>query len=128
MAITANNTAVDLQDAQIPAGYTKPTITRIAPGNANYHIRKTISVDKTTVDTTTATATLTAIVANLNTQIGTLVSTAFNATPNVVWQANLVDISSTADASASEAQTSDFYLGVNVTYECVVDIYLTTDG
>jgi len=121
MALTHNGTRVDVPAAELPAGYTKPSVTTFSDHEMKY-LSRSIEIAKGDVENATATTTMTAIIAALNTAIETLLGADFDETAN--------DVDSYAvlkSLSTNMTKTGVLFTNGAVNYVCVVDIYVKSE-
>lgn len=118
--LTHNGTVVSIAQANLPTGYTKPDITEFDDYEQEYTSR-TITIAKSVVEEATALATFTALVAQLNTDIETLLTADFNvAALTVTSFANLKSV------STNNSLSGVLYTSGVLNYLCVVDIFVKT--
>jgi hypothetical protein len=118
--LTHNGTVVSIPQAELPTGYTKPVVTEFEDYEQKYTSR-TMTIAKLGVAAATALATFTALMAQLNTDIETLLGADFTiATLDVTSYAVLKSVS-TDNKLAGALYTSDA-----LNYLLVVDIYVKT--
>lgn len=118
MALTHNGTVVLIAD--VPSGYTRPTITKFSDYELKYENRE-ISIAKSGVENATASTTFTNIVSAINTAIENLLNADIDTTGlTVTSYANLKIISTNAILG------SVLYTNGAVNYLCTVDIFVKT--
>ena len=122
--ITNNGTKNSLPAAQIPSGYTRPTVVEV---DGKYVYRIVLDVLKVTVDEATATATMTAIIANgtigITKQVDDIIADDYLATRTVTIWTDWVALKT----NMSPVLADDEFLTDAVTnYECTIDIHILT--
>ena len=120
MALTHNGTQVNVPAAQLPSGYTKPTVTDFDDHELVYRARE-ITIAKSGVENATASTTMTNIVTSLNTAIEALLNADIDTTGLTV----------TSYAIMNGITTNNNLDGVRFTngtdnYICTIDIYVKT--
>lgn len=124
MAVTYNGTINSLPDAQLPTGYTRPTVTQ-ATGTL-YVQFVTLTVAKGTVENATESTTMTNIFTNasigLNKQINDILDNDFISTNTVTAHGELYHLSiNTSDNSVGE---STWLTDTAESYVCKCKIYV----
>ena len=120
MALTHNGTNVNIPAAELPSGYTKPTVSEFTDYEQKY-ISRTLTILKSTVDEVTALATFTALIAQLNTDIETLLTADFN-----VGALTVTSFANLKSVSTNNSLDGVLYTSGVLNYLCVVDIFVKT--
>lgn len=123
MAIVNNGTVNSLPLAQVPSGYTRPTVTLITDYHYVYDL--TLSVLKSTVENATATTTMANIITNgtigITKQIDDILAADFLASATVTAYTDWLAISH----NLSDIQGSGAYLqDTAMSYTCTVKLYV----
>jgi len=120
MALTHNGTKVSIPAAQLPSGYTKPTVTEFTDYE-NQYISREFTIAKSTVENATGSVTFAAIVSALNTAIEALITADFDtAGLTVTSWADLTAISTNDTLAAIKYTTG------TPNYICTVTIKVKT--
>ena len=120
MALTNNGTAVFLNDSYIPAGYTKPVITKFVDFEAKYPDYQ-VSVAKSGVENANKVTTFTALVAAVTAAVSAVVTADFNVSGlTVTCFANLKVIDHNFELDGVQ------YTNGAINYICTVDIFVKT--
>lgn len=101
MALTNNGTQVLIPTAQLPIGYTKPTVTTFT--DYEYEGSVTFTVAKSTVENATEATTVTALVAAVNTLLTGKVTADYIGTQTVVCYGQITNI------TTNQRVTADMY-------------------
>lgn len=120
MALTHYGTEVNVPAAQLPSGYTKPTVTDFDDYESQY-IERQFTIAKSGVENATATTTMANIISALNTAIEALLNADYDTTGLTV----------TSYATLKALTTNDNVSGVRFTngavnYVLTVNIYVKT--
>ena len=118
--LTNNGTLVNIPQAELPTGYTKPDVTEFTDFEQKYTSR-TITIAKSVVETATALATFEALMVQLNTDIETLLAADFN-----VATLTVTAYSSLKSVSTNNTLSNVLYTNGVLNYLCVVDIFVKT--
>ena len=120
MALTNNGTAVYIADSYIPAGYTKPSITKFTNYEAKYPDYQ-VSVAKTAVENADKVVTFTALVAAVTAAVSAVITADFNVGGLTVTAfANLKEISHNFTLDGVQ------YTNGAINFSCKVDIFVKT--
>ena len=124
MAIVANGVANMLADAQLPTGYTRPSITTF--NDWEWKRELTLNVLKATVENASESTTMTAILTNatigLTKQITDIVASDYLTAPAVTWYATLVDLNT--NIPVGDPNNTTYLKNTAVSYVCKCVIYL----
>lgn len=124
MAISNLGAINNLPAAQLPSGYTKPTVATFT--DYEYSRTVTLYVLKATVEAATASATMTAIFNNatigINKQIADIIAADFLTTPTVTSFGELIALTTTAEVG--NFSDSTYLTNTAVSYKCTVKIYV----
>ena len=120
MALTHNGVKVSIPNAQLPSGYTKPSVTEFTDYELTYKNRE-FTIAKSSVENATASTTLTNLITQLDTDIETLLAA----------DIDTVGLTVTAWSEVKRIRLNhnvDEVLFTNGTdnYLCTVDIYVKT--
>jgi hypothetical protein len=120
MALTNNGTKVSIPAAQLPSGYTKPSVTEFSDYEMKYSSR-VFTIAKSTVENEDAVTTMENLIAQLNAEIETLISS----------DIDTVGLTVTAWSELRSLSTNNNLAGVKFTngalnYILVVDIFVKT--
>lgn len=120
MALTHNGTTVSIPAAELPSGYTKPSVTEFTDHEQLYASRA-FTIAKSTVQNATDTTTMSNLITQLNTDIETLINADFDTTGLTV----------TSYAVLRSLSTNNTLTGVKFTngalnYVLTVDVYVKT--
>lgn len=120
MALTNAGTAVYLVDGLLPAGYTRPTVTKFTDHECKYE-DVVLTIGKTGVDEAAAADTFTALVAAVTAAVTAYVTADFNVSGLTVnCYANLKEIATNFNLSGV------LYTTGAINYLCKVDIFVKT--
>lgn len=120
MALTNNGTAVYLDASYLPAGYTKPTVTKFS--DAEYISRDiVVTIAKSGVENATAATTFAALVAAVTAAVSAVITADFD----------VAGLTVTAFANLRIVDTNNDMAGVLYTdgalnYLCTVDMFIKT--
>ena len=131
MATTFNGTRNKLADAEIPSGYTRPTVTTFSIGGSTYIGTKIFTVSRSTVGSISAETTLASIFNNgtvgLNKQIEDYINAEFDdAAKTITAFADLVELGHEYDRVRVDGLSRTAYLSStnqNNNYICKVRFY-----
>ena len=120
MALTNNGTAVFLDASYLPAGYTKPTVTKFS--DSEYKDSDVVvTIAKSTVENANAVTTFTALVAAITAAVSAIITADFDVTGNTVTAfANLKVITTNNELDGV------LYTNGALNYLCTVDIFVKT--
>lgn len=125
MAITNNGVKNSLPTAQIPSGYTRPTVTEFTDYKYVYSV--VLDVLKVTVDEPVASTTMTAIIENatigLEKQIDDILAEDFIGTRTVTAWADWTAFDTNMTATKG---TDPLLTDAATNYQCTVKIYIKT--
>jgi hypothetical protein len=123
MAITLNGVKNSLPDADLPSGYTRPTVTTFS--DWEYKRRINLTVLKSTVENATASTTMTNIIDNatigLDKQIDDILAADFLGTATVTAYADWVSISNNYCPTTG---SGDYLTDTACSYQCTLDLYV----
>lgn len=120
MALTNVGTAVYLDDANIPAGYTRPTITKFSDHEYKYE-NAVLTIAKSGVENANKITTFTALVAAITSAVSAMVTADYNVSALTVRAyANLKYIEDNLN------MTGVLYTNGAINYICTVDIFVKT--
>lgn len=126
MAITNQGARNLLPSAQLPSGYTVPTVAGFVSDSNTYCKTIDVLVLKATVEAATAALTMAAIFNNatigINKQIADIVAADFIATKTVTSYGELIALSTNAESVNFSDQT--YLTNTAVSYKCKVKIYV----
>ena len=125
MAITNNGTVNSLTSNEIPAGYTRPTVTTFT--DFEYKSTLNLTVLKATVENATASTTMANIMADatigITKQITDILAADYLATATVTAYADLINMSNNySDVNGS----GDYLTDTAASYQCTVILYVKT--
>ncbi|MCK9281352.1 MAG: hypothetical protein M0P71_12075 [Melioribacteraceae bacterium] len=122
MALTNNGTAVFILDSYLPAGYSKPVVTKVA--NAEYKYSDAVfSIAKSGVENATAATTFTNLVAALTVAISAMITDDFDTVGlTVSAYANLKVVTTNHNLSGV------LYTNGAINYVCTVDYFVKTEA
>ena len=117
MPQTNNGVLVSVPDAQVPDGYTLPTVTRVS--GVQWPRSETLTITKSAEATATEVATFTAIVDAVNTAAALIVTETFIQTQDVEMYTVLKNVGTNQTVGTGNKYTT----GAD-TYLCEVEIYV----
>ena len=123
MALTHNGVKNSLPSAQLPSGYTRPTVTTFS--DHEYAFTLNLTVDKATVDNATASTTMAKIIGDasigLDKQIEDIITNDFDVTNTVTaWS----DWTALSNNFTDTTGAGDFLTTATCDYECTVKVYV----
>ncbi len=122
MATTNNGTVNSLDETQIPASYTRPTVTTFT--DYEFTSTRTLTVLKSTIETGTGNATMQAVIANgtigITKQVDDIM-TAMGA--DAVTTTVYTDWTGLSNNFANTVGTGDHLTTAAMSYDCIVTIY-----
>lgn len=125
MAITNNGVKNNLPDAQLPAGYTRPTITTF--DDHQYERTLTLNVAKATVETASEVVTMENIIEDvtigLTKQVDDILANDYVATETVTAYAVLEKLSHNYHKN-TETGVNNMFKNVAFEYVCTVKLYV----
>lgn len=123
MAIVNNGTQNSLLAAQLPSGYTRPTVTNITDYHYRYEL--TLSVLKSTVENSTAATTMTNIITNgtigITQQIDDILAADYLASATVTAYTDWIGISHNL---ANILGSGNYLKDTAMSYTCTVVLYV----
>jgi hypothetical protein len=120
MALTNNGTAVYLTESYLPAGYTKPTVTKFSDSEYK-DADVVVTIAKSTVENANKVTTFTALVAAVTAAVSAIITADFDTVDNTVTAfANLKFVDTNNDLAGV------LYSNGALNYLCTVDIFVKT--